>query len=102
VAVSPIVASGKITFTGFDVLFSLPTNFSRATVFFQNGFSDEFTAEELQGLYATNHQSEASGLVNGFIVVDGYRSMENPIESITIFAGAGGNCDVVVCDWANI
>lgn len=103
VSVTPVVANGNVTFEGFDVLYFLPTNFSRAQVTFANGWQEEMTAAELQGLYNANRNTEASGLVNGFVVVEGARAPKGfKVAKITVFAGAGGNCDVVTSGWMQI
>lgn len=102
VSVNSVVANNNVTFKNFDVLFFLPTNVDRCTVTFMNGFTEDMTTAELQGLYVTNHNTEASGLVNGFVVVDGYRSTANPVREITVYSGAGGATSVVLCSFTQI
>lgn len=95
-SVTPINANGNTAFMGFDFLAFLPTNFSRASVTFENSWTEDMTAAELQGLFNANHPTEASGLVNGFIIVEGFRApVGYRVTEITVFAGAGGACDVV-------
>ena len=102
VSVNSVVANNNVTFKNFDVLFFLPTNVDRCTVTFMNGFTEDMTTAELQGLYVTNHNTEASGLVNGFVVVDGYRSTANPVREITVYSGSGGATSVVLCSFTQI
>lgn len=103
IAVTPVVANGNNVFRNFDQLLFLPANFDRAQVTFTSGWTEEMTAAELQGLFLANNNSEASGLVNGFIVVQGLRAPEGyGIQEITVFAGSGGNCDVVECGFVRV
>ena len=103
VAVTPVVAAGNIDFQFFDVLYFLPTNFDYAQVEFESGWVEPMTAAELQGLYNANRNTEASGLVNGFVVVEGARAPKGfKVKRITIYAGNGGNCNVVVSKWQKL
>ena len=104
VAVSPVVASGNNGFKNFDVIYMLPTNVERVDVQYANDFVESLTPEELAGNYAATHPSEADGYVNGFVVIDGYRATipEFRVVRATVYAKAGGNVDVVVCNWQNI
>jgi hypothetical protein len=102
VAVSPVVANGSNNYSNFDVLFMKPANFLRATITFDNGWTEDVNADELAGLYALNNNTEASGLVNGFLVIQGQRA-ENGfgISSLVIYA-TGSNLDVVVSRWGKL
>lgn len=103
VSVTPVVANGNVDFQAFDVLYFLPANFARAQVTFDSGWVEEMTAAELQGLYNANRNSEASGLVNGFVVVEGARAPRGfRVTKIRVFAGSGGNCDVVTSGWQKL
>ena len=104
IAVTPIVANGQTRFSGFDLLLFLPTNFDRAQVTYMNGYTEELSAAELQALYLSQFPAEASGLINGFIAVAGLRgeTAATQVATINLFAGSGGNCDVVVSNWGQI
>jgi len=60
------------------------------------------TANEIEGLYASQNPVEGSGLVNGFCVIDGLRGdMGQKVVSAKIFA-TGANVDVVSCNWQTV
>ena len=103
ITTKPVVANNNLIFRDFDQVLFLPANLDSAIVEFENGFTEKMTAEELQGMYNANRNSEASGLVNGFVVVEGYRGPAgSKVKSIQIFASLGGSVDVVVCSWQQL
>ena len=103
IAVTPVIASGNNTFQNFDLIYFLPANVDRAQVVYKNGFTEDLSAEELSGLYASNNSLETSGLINGFVPVQGNRAVNGfGIASVTLFATSGGNIDVVVCGWQKL
>jgi hypothetical protein len=103
IAVSPVNAEGNNSFAQFDVLFFDPTNFDRAQVTYENGFSEELKADELAAIYAANRPTETNGLVNGNVVIEGYRAANGfKIEEVNLYANNGGNLNVVVCGWTQL
>lgn len=101
-SVTPVVANGNDTFSDFDCLFMLPTNVSKFQVTFDDGWSEELTVAEMAALYARNFPVEATGYVNGCVVVPGMRAPEGwKIEECVVYS-TGANVDVVVCGLQSI
>lgn len=90
----PVVANGNQDVSGFDCIFMLPANVTQVQVTFANGFEETMTTDELAGLYTRLFPGEASGLVNGFVVIAGAeraRAAGNEALGVVkakIFAGA--------------
>jgi len=60
-------------------------------------------ADELAAIYAANRPTETNGLVNGNVVIEGYRAANGfKIEEVNLYANNGGNLNVVVCGWTQL
>jgi hypothetical protein len=93
--------SANATFDNFEALLFDPTNLLRAQITFANGFSDEYTPQELQALYANYHVAEADGNVNGLTIIDA-DSGAGLISQVTLFAGAGAAIVVLKTDYVQL
>jgi len=93
--------SANATFDNFEALLFDPANLLRAQITFANGFSDEYTPQELQALYANYHVAEADGNVNGLTIIDA-DSGAGLISQVTLFAGAGAAIVVLKTDYVQL
>ena len=96
-----INASANATFDNFEALFFLPANVIRAQVTFANGYSDEFTPNELSALYAKYHVAETSGHLQGHICIDA-DSGAGLISQVVLYNGSGGNTVVLKTDYVQM
>jgi hypothetical protein len=93
--------SANATFDNFEALLFDPANLLRAQITFANGFTDEYTPQELQALYANYHVAEADGNVNGLTIIDA-DSGAGLISQVTLFAGAGAAIVVLKTDYVQL
>jgi hypothetical protein len=96
-----INASANATFNNFEALFYDPTNVLRVQVIFDNGFSDEYTPNEIDALYAAYHVSDADGRLNGLSCIDS-ASGAGVIAQVTIYNGNGGATVVLKTDYVQL
>jgi hypothetical protein len=96
-----INASANATFNNFEALFYDPTNVLRIQVIFDNGFSDEYTPNEIDALYAGYHVSDADGRLNGLSCIDS-ASGAGVIAQVTIYNGSGGATVVLKTDYVQL
>lgn len=96
-----INASANATFDNFEALFFLPTNILRAQITFANGFSDEYSVEEIQALYANYHVSDQQGQLNGLLVIDA-DSGAGLISQVVLYNGSGGSTVVLKSDYVQL
>jgi hypothetical protein len=96
-----INASANATFNNFEALFYDPTNVLRIQVIFDNGFSDEYTPNEIDALYAAYHVSDADGRLNGLSCIDS-ASGAGVIAQVTIYNGSGGATVVLKTDYVQL
>ena len=96
-----INASANATFNNFEALFYDPTNVLRIQIIFDNGFSDEYTPNEIDALYAAYHVSDADGRLNGLSCIDA-ASGAGVIAQVTIYNGSGGATVVLKTDYVNL
>ena len=89
-------ANQQEVFEGFEYLFFLPANVTRAELTFANGYKDSFTVAELEGLFAEMYETEANVLINGHLVIAGYANPIAPVSQVKLFNGAGGATVVVM------
>ena len=93
--------SANATFDNFEALFFLGTHILRATITFANGFTDEYTPEELVALYANYHVSDADGTLEGLICIDA-DSGAGLISQVTLYNGSGGSTVVLKSDYVQL
>jgi hypothetical protein len=93
--------SANATFDNFEALFFDPTNILRAQITFANGFSDEYSPQELRALYANYHVSDAAGSLEGLTCIDA-DSGAGLISQVVIFNGAGGSTVVLKSDYVQL
>lgn len=96
-----INASANATFDNFECLIFSPANVLRVQITFANGFSDEYTTQELSALYANYHVSDAAGLLEGLQVIDA-DSGAGLISQVTIYNGSGGTTVVLKSDYVQL
>jgi len=93
--------SANATFNNFEALFFLPANILRAQVTYENGFTDEFTIEELNAMYAKYHVAETDGQLAGLICIDA-DSGAGLISQVVLFAGSGAAVVVLKTDYVQL
>jgi len=93
--------SANATFDNFEALIFDSTNVLRAQITFANGFSDEYTPDELKALYANYHVSDAFGNLEGLTVIDA-DSGAGLISQVVIFNGTGGSTVVLKSDYVQL
>ena len=93
--------SANATFDNFEALIFAPTNVLRAQITFANGFSDEYTPEELNALYAKYHISESGGKLSDLCVIDA-DSGAGLISQVVLFNGSGGSTVVLKSDYVQL
>ena len=92
-----INASANGSFSNFEALFFLPVNVIRAQINFSNGFSDEFTTDELVALYAREAVTDTDGLLSGHVCIPGAQ-----IDRVTLFNGSGGSTVVLMSSYTEL
>lgn len=90
--------SANATFNNFEALIFSSSNVLRAQITFDNGYTDEYTVEELRALYANYHVSDAGGTLEGLTVIDS-DSGAGKIEQVVLFAGSGAAVVVLKSDY---
>ena len=93
--------SANATFDNFEALFFLPTDILRAQITFANGFSDEYSVEELRALYANYHVADSGGLLEGQICIDA-DSGAGLISQVVLFNGAAAATVVLKSDYVQL
>jgi len=93
--------SANATFDNFEALFFLATNVLRAQVTFANGFTDEYTTEELAALYANYHIADEGGVLQGLTCIDA-DSGAGLISQVVLFNGSGGSTVVLKSDYVQL
>jgi len=96
-----INASANATFDNFEALFFSPSNILRAQITFANGYTDEFSYQELRALYARYHVTDESGLLDGQVCIDA-DSGAGLISQVVIFNGSGGSTVVLKSDYVQL
>lgn len=93
--------SANATFDNFECLIFDATNILRAQITFANGFTDEYTPQELAALYANYHVSDAGGLLQLQTCIDA-DSGAGLISQVVLFNGSGGSTVVLKSDYVQL
>lgn len=93
--------SANATFNNFEALFFLGTNVLRAQITFANGYTDEYTVDELNALYAKYHVAETDGTIQGLVCIDA-DSGAGLISQVVLFAGSGAAVVVLKTDYVQL
>jgi len=93
--------SANATFDNFEALFFDPTNVLRAQVTFANGFTDEYTVQELNALYGAYHVAEVGATLDGLVTIDA-DSGAGLISQVVLYNGAGGATVVLKTDYVQL
>lgn len=93
--------SANATFDNFEALIFDFTNILRAQITFANGFSDEYTIDEIAALYANSHVADGSGLLEGLLCIDA-DSGAGLISQVVLFNGSGGSTVVLKSDYVQL
>ena len=93
--------SANATFDNFECLIFAPTHVLRAQITFANGYTDEYSVNELRALYANYHISEGNGQLEGQVVIDS-DSGAGLISQVVLFNGAGGSTVVLKSDYVQL
>ena len=96
-----INASANATFDNFEAIFYDPANVLRIQITYANGYTDEYTPQEVNALYAAYHVADADGLLNGLSCIDS-DSGAGLISQVTIYNGSGGATVVLKTDYVQL
>lgn len=103
---SSINPSANGTFNDFEALFIEPFNFLRAQLTFENGFTDEYTPQEIAALFAAYNQTDFNGGLNAngssaYLVIAGETPMGR-ISQAVIYASGTGSITVLKTDYVSL
>jgi len=93
--------SANATFDNFEALFFDATNILRAQITFANGFTDEYTVEELRALYGAYHIADLGAFLEGLVCIDA-DSGAGLISQVVLFNGSGGSTVVLKSDYVQL
>ncbi len=93
--------SANATFDNFEALIFAQNNILRAQITFANGYSDEYTVQELRALYANYHVTDRNGELEDLIVIDS-DSGAGLISQVVLYNGAGGTTVVLKTDYVQL
>ena len=93
--------SANATFTNFEALFFPEANVLRAQITFDNGFTDEYSIQEMQALYAKYHVCDAFGIIAGNLCIDA-DSGAGKIAQVVLFTSAAGSTVVLKTDYVQL
>lgn len=93
--------SANATFDNFEALIFDGSTILRAQITFANGFSDEFTPDELRALYSKYHVSDFGGNLENLCVIDS-DSGAGLISQVVIFNGSGSSTVVLKSDYVQL
>jgi hypothetical protein len=96
-----INASANATFDNFECVIFNPIHVLRVQITFANGFSDEYTTQELKSLYSNYHVSDFDSLLEGLLCIDA-DSGAGLISQIVIYNGTGGSTVVLKSDYVQL
>lgn len=103
---SSINPSANATFNDFEALFIEPTNFLRAQLTFDNGFTDEYTPAEVNALFVAYNQADSNGTLanpgtTGYVTIAGSTPYGNVTQAV-IYTTSGGSSVVVKTDYVKL
>jgi hypothetical protein len=106
---SSINPSANATFNNFEALFIEPNNLLRSQITFENGFTDEYTPQELTALFAAFNQSDLGGALGGgtgsglvpYITIAGSCEYGN-ISQVVLYASGSGSVIVLKSDYVTL
>lgn len=93
--------SANATFDNFEALIFDAANVLRAQITFANGYTDEYTVQELRALYSNYHVSDRDGNLEDLTVIDS-DSGAGLISQVVLFAGAGAAVVVLKTDYVQL
>jgi len=93
--------SANATFDNFEALFFSTANVLRAQITFANGFTDEYSPNELKALYAKFHVADAFGELETLTCIDA-DSGAGLISQVVLFNGSGGSTVVLKSDYVQL
>lgn len=93
--------SANATFSNFEALIFSQANILRAQITFANGYTDEYTVQELRALYANYHVSDNGGELEGLLCIDA-DSGAGLISQVVLFNSAGGSTVVLKTDYVQL
>jgi len=93
--------SANATFSNFEALIFNSANVLRAQITFANGYSDEYTPEELRALYARYHVADRFGRLEDQVVIDS-DSGAGLISQVVLFSSSGGSTVVLKSDYVQL
>lgn len=100
--VSPVIALGNLRFSNQDYIAFNPSNVTKVQITFENGFNDEFSTDELAGMYNLQYPAEGDGLVAAQLVLPFLRAEAGfRIKEAIVYAGAS-NVNVLCSGWMQI
>jgi uncharacterized protein YerC len=93
--------SANATFDNFEALIFDSSNVLRAQITFDNGFTDEYTVDEIRALYSRYHVADLSGRLELQTVIAA-DSGAGLISQVVLFNGAGGSTVVLKSDYVQL
>jgi len=93
--------SANATFQNFEALFFLGTDILRAQLTFANGYTDEYTVNELRALYSKYHVADANGNLETLVCIDA-DSGAGLISQVVLFNGSGAATVVLRTDYVQL
>lgn len=93
--------SANATFNNFECLIFALNNVLRAQITFDNGFSDEFSVDEILALYSKYHVSDNGGTLEGLLCIDA-DSGAGKIDQVVIYNSSGGSTVVLKTDYVQL
>ncbi len=93
--------SANATFDNFECLIFSTANVLRAQITFANGFTDEYTPQELRALYSNYHIADFDGTLELLTVIDA-DSGAGLISQVVLFCSSGGSTVVLKSDYVQL
>lgn len=93
--------SANATFSNFEALIFSQANILRAQITFDNGYTDEYTVQELRALYANYHVTDNGGELEGLLCIDA-DSGAGLISQVVLFNSSGGSTVVLKTDYVQL